>query len=687
MLKAMKNKFLFELGTEEIPAGMIEAALTQMSQSCKALLGEHHLTYQRVRTFSSPRRLALLVEGVPDGQSDREEVVMGPPRSVAFDDSDKPTKAAEGFARKLTVSVADLEILDTAKGAYLAYRHNVLGKATVEIIPDILPEILNSISWPKNMYWRKSRFRFIRPLRWFIVLWNEESLAFEFEGVKSGRTTRGHRFLAGEPVTLSNVDEYVEKMRQNFVLVDTDERRQKIENEIAQQTPPNLQVLFDPALLDMVVLLNEYPSVICGHFSENFLELPQEVLVTVMRHHQKYFSLIDEVGRIQAHFLTVLNTDADPDGQIQKGHETVLEARLEDAVFFWESDRKRSLAEREEDLDQVLFQEKLGTYRAKTARVCQLCAALKEDLRLQEAARLCKVDLTTEMVREFTELQGVMGGVYAREEGCTEEVWRAIYEHYKPVSLEDTSPQTPLGAVLSLADKLDSVVGCFSVGIIPKGSRDPFALRRQAQGLVKVLFDHDMNYMLADLVELAQKPFSVKNAPEVRDRILHFLIGRIRRIFQDKGLPYDVLNAVLAVGTGTVGDAYQRAKSLAKIKSEEDFEALAIAYKRIKNILTEQPVELSSISDKYLEEPEERNLYASFAEIRPKVVENIENHNYTAALRQMASLRETVDGFFDKVLVLTDEDHLRQNRLRLLFEISQLFLRVADISKIVQKGV
>lgn len=665
---------------------MIEPALAQMSQSCKALLGEHHLDYQRVRTFSSPRRLALLVEGVSDGQSDREEVVMGPSISVAFDDSDNPTKAAEGFARKYTVSVEDLEILDTDKGSYLAYRHNVLGKTTVEVIPKILTEILNSISWPKNMYWRKSGFRFIRPLRWFVVLWNEEFISFEFEGVQSGRTTRGHRFLASEPVVLSNVDEYVEKMRQSFVLVDADERRRKIEHEVVQQTPPNLQVLPDPALMDMVVHLNEYPSVICGHFSENFLELPQEVLVTVMRHHQKYFSLTDEVGDIQAHFLTVLNTDADPDGRIRKGHETVLKARLEDAAFFWKSDRKKSLVEREEDLDQVLFQEQLGTYQDKSARVCQLCAAMQEDPCLQEAARLCKVDLTTEMVREFTELQGVMGGVYAREDGCAEEVWRAIYEHYKPVSLEDASPQTPLGAVLSLADKLDSVVGCFSVGIVPKGSSDPFALRRQAQGLVKVLFDHEMNYLLPDLVELAQKPFSVKNAPEVRDRILHFLTGRIRRIFQDKGLSYDVLNAVLAVDSGTVGHAYQRAKSLDKIKSEEDFEALAIAYKRIKNILTKQPVELSSISDKYLEEPEERNLYATFVEIRPKILENLENHSYTAALRQMASLRDTVDRFFDKVLVLTDEDHLRQNRLRLLSEISQLFLKVADISEIVQKG-
>lgn len=682
----MKNKFLFELGSEEIPAAMISSALEQMRQSCQMLLEENQIPCKTPKTYSSPRRLVLLLRGLPDRQPDRWEVVFGPPKSVAYDNQNEPTPAAEGFARKGGVALTDLEVVETERGPYVAYRKKVQGRPVPEILLEILPRMVTSISWPKNMYWRESGFRFIRPLRWYVVLWNDKILPFEFEGVKAGHATRGHRFLGQQEVQLSRVDDYLEQLRKNFVLADVQERRDKIVREIERETPDGFHILPDPELIDLVVHLNEYPSVIRGNFSSDFLKLPREVLVTVMRHHQKYFSVENEAGQIQPYFLTVLNTDGDPEGTIQKGHEKVLHARLEDASFFWETDRKRSLIERMEDLDQILFQEKLGTYRDKTGRIRSVCSELCEDPHLDMAARLCKADLTTEMVREFTELQGVIGGLYARGEGHPEEVWKAIYEHYRPLSLEDECPSTRTGALLSIADRLDTIVGCFSINIFPTGSSDPFALRRQAQGLVKILFDHEFDYSLGQLVELAQENFSAENPEEVSNQVLDFLQGRVRRIFQENGISFDVLNAVLAVGIEAVHDAYEKGQSLSRIKGENDFEALAIAYKRIKNILIEQSIEISAVSEDDLVEPEERDLYRAYLDIRPKVETNLGKREYTRALRQMATLRQTVDRFFDKVLVMTDEEHLRKNRLRLLHDISQLFLRVADISEIVQEG-
>ena len=682
----MKNKFLFELGSEEIPAAMISSALEQMCRSCQTLLEENQVPCELFKTYSSPRRLALLLEGLPDRQPDRWKVVLGPPKSVAYDNQNEPTPAAEGFARKGGVALTELEVVETERGSYVGYRKKVQGRPVPEILLETLPRIVTSISWPKNMYWRESGFRFIRPLRWYVVLWNDKILPFEFEGVKAGHTTRGHRFLGQQEIRLSRVDDYLEKLRKNFVLADVEERRDKIVRGIEGETPDGFHILPDPELIDMVVHLNEYPSVIRGNFCSDFLKLPQEVLVTVMRHHQKYFSVVNEAGQIQPYFLTVLNTDGDPEGTIQKGHEKVLHARLEDASFFWEADRKRSLIERMEDLDQILFQEKLGTYHAKTERIRSVCCELCQDPHLDMAARLCKADLTTEMVREFTELQGVIGGLYARGEGQPEEVWKAIYEHYMPLSLEDECPSTRTGALLSIADRLDTIVGCFSINIFPTGSSDPFALRRQAQGLVKILFDHQFDYSLGQLVELAQKNFSAENPEEVSNQVLDFLQGRVRRIFQENGISYDVLNAVLAGGIEAVHDAYERGQSLSRIKGEDDFEALAIAYKRIKNILIEQSIEISAVSEDDLVEPEERDLYRAYLDIRPKVEANLGKREYTRALRQMATLRQTVDRFFDKVLVMTDEEHLRGNRLRLLHDISQLFLRVADISEIVQEG-
>ncbi len=593
-----KNKFLFELGTEEIPANMISPALDEMRQSFEELFKGHQIHCDSMKSYCTARRLAIILEGLPEREPEREEVVLGPPKSKALDAQGQPARAGQGFARKMGVSFQDLVIVPTERGEYMACRRRQKSRLLSDILREALPQIISSISWSKNMFWRQSRFRFVRPLRWYVTLWNGKTLPFEFEGVRAAQFTVGHRFLGKKKIRMASVDGYLKKLRENYVLADVEERRAKILEEIREQTPNDLHILPDPDLLEVVVHLNEYPTVLRGSFDEKFLEIPQEVLVTVMRHHQKYFSILNENREIQPYFLTVVNTSRDSEGIIRRGHEKVLKARLEDAAFFWGTDQKITLKDRVQQLDHIVFQEKLGSYRDKTERVRALCRQLGGDQDLETAAQLSKADLNTKMVRELPELQGVMGGLYAREEGYSEPVWKAIYEHYRPVSLEDDSPSTRNGALLSISDKLDTVGGCLSVGIVPTGSSDPFALRRQAQGIVKILFDCQLDYPLPRLVEMVQYDFSSERSEQdLRQEILQFLQRRVRFLLQDKGIPYDVLNAVLAVGIEAVYPAYQKAQALVNLKGEADFEAVASAYKRIKNILAHQNIEASSVAE------------------------------------------------------------------------------------------
>jgi glycyl-tRNA synthetase beta chain len=684
----MKNKFLFELGLEEVPADMIEPAATQLRQSVEALFDENQLTAETLDIYAAPRRLAFLATGLPDRQPSREEILLGPPVSVAFRDG-VPAPAAQGFARKMQVTVEQLEVVKTEKGDYLALKRTLEGRETPRILADALPGIIASISWPRNMYWQESRFRFVRPIRWLVALWNKETVPVSLEGLTAGAVTRGHRFLGRSDVLLKSAGEYLECLRENYVLADLEERRTKILRELERETPQGLKVISDPELLHLVCYLNEYPTVLRGSFNSDFLTIPQEVLITVMRHHQKYFSAADETGALQPHFLTVLNTSGDPEGKIRKGHEKVLRARLEDAAFFWTTDLKTPLKDRLPLLDHVLFQEKLGSYRTKTERVRRLCSMLAPDKDLETAASLSKCDLTSDMVRELSELQGVMGGLYAREERYPESVWRAVYEQYKPSSLEDSSPATLTGALLALTDKLDTVVGCFAAGIVPTGSSDPFALRRQAQGLVKILFDYRLDqYPLPALVECAgsilKDQIAVPN--EVVADVLAFLTGRVRFILQERGVPFDVLNAVLAPGVAGVYQTWLKAQALTKMRGDADFEALAIAFKRVKNILGKQEIVLRAVSEADLEDAAEAELYRSFREVEPPVSAAAQAGDYEGALRKIATLRGPVDRLFDAVLVMAEDPRLRNNRLRMLFEISDMFLKIADISEIQEKS-
>lgn len=666
---------------------MILPALEEMRQKLVQVFERNQIGYGSVHSFSSPRRLALFSDGIADRQPDREELVLGPARSVGFDAANRPTSAALGFSRKLGIPMEALETVQSEKGVYLGFRRKTAGRTVPEILAESLPEIFSEISWPKTMYWRESRFRFIRPLRWIVVLWNEEVLSFEFENVRAGRVTRGHRFLGNARIELQSASSYVEQLRKNYVLVDLNERREKIEKELEASCPAGTHLVPDPELIELVVNLNEYPAVLRGEFPERFLAIPKEVLITVMRHHQKYFAVMDKKQELLPFFLTVLNTVPRQGQVIKRGHEKVLRARLEDAEFFWEADRKITLQERVRRLEHVMFQEQLGSYREKTERLRELCSQLEKSEDLDTAALLCKADLTTEMVRELTELQGIMGGLYACEEGYPEEVWRAIYSHYRPLSLADAVPGTRTGALLSLADKIDTIVGCFSVGIIPSGSSDPFALRRQGQGLVKILREYRFQWPLQSLVNLAFQGLSGSRKSGTCPEVLQFMERRLRFILQERGIPYDVINAVVkSGGDDAVYQTFEKAEALTAMRKHADFLAVCAAYKRIKNILDNQELGEQPLDPHALRESEELDLHRSFQKIQPKVENCLEKGEYIQALQLIAGLRSTVDHFFDKVLVMTEDAQLRANRLRLLRDISKMFLRMGELSEIVTES-
>ena len=680
----MGHSFLLELGLEEMPAEVISPALAELGRNLTELLDQEGVSPDSVRFYGTPRRLALLADGLPERQPGREELVLGPPVRVALGPDGSPGRAAFGFARRQGLNVELLERVETPKGEYLGFRKRIPGRSLPEILQEKTPQLVAGLPWPRSMYWRESRFRFIRPLRWCTALWDSEIVSFRFEGIDSGRVTRGHRFLGEDEIRLAHAAEYPDQMRRNYVLADVDERRSKISGELADKVPPGLSPVDDERLLETVVQLNEYPTVLCGDFDETFLNIPREVLVTVMRHHQKYFSVTDGGGKLRPHFLTVVNTDGDSDGRIRKGHERVLRARLEDAAFFWRTDLKTSMEARSERLAEIVFHQRLGSYLDKVRRVKALCSRLKPDPRLERAALLSKADLTSEMVRELPELQGVMGGLYARREGYPAEVWKAILEHYKPVSLSDAPPSTLAGALLALADKLDTVTACISGGIVPTGSRDPFALRRQALGIVKILLEYRLEYPLEDLVRMARQSLPDDAAgTESEGRVLAFLERRVRHVFRNRGVSEDVIRAVQAVNSRqNLYLRLRKAVALEEMRNEADFEVLATAYKRIKNILAGQAIELDRVRASELREPAERNLNRVVQETCPQVVAKLEKGEFLEALKQMARLRGPVDRFFEDVLVMSHEEDLRRNRLRILHEISQLFLSYADISMV-----
>lgn len=660
------SEFLLEIGAEEIPDWMIEPALADLRKKFEALCAEESLGGTVLWTDATPRRLVLRATGLIARQSDKDEVVTGPPKSAG-------AGAARGFAKKMGVEPDALDTVKTEKGEYLSFRKRVPGRATAEIFWEALPGIIERIYFPKTMYWTgKGGVRFIRPIRWIVALLGDNVVPFDVADVESGRTTGGHRILGSQKSIEVTIENYEQKLRENYVIVHAAERRTRIEAGLGPDVQP------DEALLHTLTYLTEFPTPIRGSFDPQYLELPKEILSTVMRHHQKYFSVVKPDGSLAPEFVAVTNTDGDPDGLIRHGNERVLRARFNDARFFWRVDQQKKLTDRVDDLAKITFQAKLEhpTYKDKTLRMVDLSGKLARALGVPEtaclrAAELAKADLTTDMVKEFTELQGVVGGLYARAQGEPEEIAAAIYNHYKPVSMDDSIPGTATGQIVALADKLDTLRECFRIGLIPSGSKDPFALRRAAQGVIKILFEARLPISLDDFVEQRElKEF-------LQERIAYYL----REV---RGFPYDEVNAVMARPFKNLPELGDRLEAIHRVRATPDFEPLAASFKRIQNILRQAQVDGPLTLDaKKLAPGPEADLYNGFRKVSGEVAQSAD---FYANLASIASLRPQVDLFFDKILVNDPDPAIRQNRLALLERLLTEFSTIADFSEIVTQG-
>jgi glycyl-tRNA synthetase beta chain len=709
--------FLLEIGCEEIPARMIDAASQELRDRVSAMLSRERLAPGEIKNFDTPRRLAVMAAGVPAAQPDVTENLTGPSVSVAYKDG-QPTPAAHAFARKAGVDVSQLAKITTPKGEYLAASITKKGRSASEIISQNLPKEISSIYWPKNMYWRKTSERFVRPVRWLVAMLDDEVVPLEFDGIAAGDISRGHRMLSQDEVAIARAgSSYVDALRAARVLGRA-EREQQIRKALdgATRTIAGARWREDKFLLDSVVNLTEFPSVILGNFDPQFLELPEEVLVTVMRDHQKYFALEDTNGKLLPHFLAVLNTDGDAAGLIRHGNERVLRARFSDARFFWQTDQKKSLLERLDLLRSVTFQKDLGSYYDKTRRVQRLCSWLSEIVKqkgmairpgvIHKATCLAKGDLTTELVKEFTELQGIVGGLYARVQGLDPSlpeatrlaIADAIYDHYKPESTDDSIPRSTEGAVLSIGDKADTIAGMFALGLAPSGSKDPFALRRQANAIVKVIAEKKLPFNLSDLMRDARAGYQGSEAEKkfvddetFSESVRAFFRERLEFYLKDVcGYSYDVVKAVVAADAADVVDVLARAEAVKQVLHMPEFIAIAAACKRMRNILRQAEEKGIVPAAGFVSLPEsateEKTLAAYVEASGPQVEAFRRNKEYGNALTMLSTAREHVDAFFDKVMIMVDDVKLRANRLALLRTLLKEFSTIADFSEIVTEG-
>ncbi len=698
--------FLLEIGCEEIPAGMLPAAARELKAILEKLLSDERLLEgAEVETFSAPRRLTAVCKALRTRQQDAVREILGPPRAVAFDAVGRPTRAAESFAARQGIPVQSLYIVAAPRGECVAARQIMAGKAGAQVLSEVLPKAIAAIPWPKTMYWTgASGFRFIRPIRWLVAVLGRQVVRFEIEAVQSGKWTSGHRFLGKARVAVSGPEDYLEKLRRNFVLARPEERQEKLAAEMERLAAEHkLKVHEDAALLEQVVYLNEYPTAILGGFSSAYLQLPEEVLVTVMRGHQKYFALRGASGELAPNFLAVINLNADAKGLIRAGHERVLRARFADAEFFWHADQKCRLADNLEKLKAVTFQAQLGSYWEKVQRVRALAAWLAENWAARglqgtspqaadRAAALCKCDLVTGMVGEFSELQGIMGGLYAKAQGESEDIWQAVYDHYLPAGQDDALPRNLTGLTLAMADKLDTLAGCFAAGLEPTGSSDPFALRRAALGVVRIILEGQLPVSLGESVRRALKILAESKpalaAVAAEKAVLDFLVERARFIFQQKqGFAFDEISAALAAGADDLVDAGERIRALREIRRSENFEPLAVSFKRIRKILEKAGPEsewrLASVQPAAFEQEQERALHQAARQARAEAEEYKKQKRYREALERISELRPAVDRFFDQVMVMAEQEAVRRNRLTLLRELLGEFSTIADFSELV----
>ena len=686
-------EFLLELLTEELPAAHIRSALVQLEAGFRKELAAARIEVVSLRTLATPRRLVVAGDFAA-GQEDREEVVTGPPLAIAKGLDGALTPAGKGFARSQGVDENLLETIRMPRGEYLGFKRKAKGTPGAEILKDAVPRILGGLSFPKMMRWAESSFRFSRPIHGLLCVFGGTPVETSFEGFKATDETVGHRIASPSAIKARSFAEYGAELEKNFVVVDPEARKRTILTQIEDALAPlKAKIYPDPELLDDLTLNVEHPLVVFGSFPEAYLSLPLEVLSTAMREGQKLFSVVRDKKQLP-YFLGVADAVADGKGLIRKGNERVLRARLEDARFFWDQDRKVPLKERAAGLKNVVFQEKLGSYEDKAQRLKKIVSYLCDKLKAAEvkaetieAAGLCKADLLTEMVKEFSGLQGRMGGLYAKQEGLPAAVHQAIYEHYQPSSLEDASPSSLAGAVLSIADKMDSIVGVLGVGIQVSGSSDPFGLRRNAHGVCKVILDRKLRFSFPLLLDRVLAVYGDRLTVErgaVKASCLEFFGGRLRFMLEKRGFRYDLVGAALGPGVDQVYDALPRVEALDTLKSSPQFEPFILMAKRINNIIKGLPA--AKVNPDIFVEKEERDLYSTFSIICDNAQPMIARGDYARAQGIYFKIQPVLNTFFDKVLVMAEEKKVRQNRLGLLQSINRMLLGIADYSQVVVEG-
>lgn len=686
-----EKELLLEIGTEEIPAAFLPDTLEALKSLTEKALQAQRITFKQIKTVGTPRRLALLAEGVSSAQKELISTKIGPAKSIAFDQHGKPTKAAIGFAKGQGIDIAEITTIQTDKGEYICAQKKEKSEKTIDLLPQILPDIILSLPFRKSMRWHDLDLRFARPIHWLFALFGVDIIPFTLGNITASDVTFGHRFLAPQPIKVSGISSYLEKLSAAFVQVDPQARRASILTEIrtiaasVQAVPDE-----DADLLDEVMYLIEYCSPVLCSFEKDFLKLPREVLITTMKKHQKYFPVLDKQGNPLPYFIAINNTMPKNPAIVAQGHERVLRARLSDARFFFTEDQKKKLDTMTERLKGVIFQAQLGTSYEKVKRFQKLALFITDNFfsptirsKVERTAYLCKADLVSEMVGEFPELQGIMGREYARITGEDSEVAEAIFEHYLPRFAEDRTPSSDIGAIVGIADKLDTIVGCFGVGLIPTGTADPYALRRQCLGIINIILDKNYPIVLTQAITYGislLKEKLTRPADEVRAEVLNFFSVRFSNMLTSQGYLPDTVDAVVSCGIDDMLDMVKRIEALQHVKQEPDFEPLAIAFKRVVNILA--GTISGMVNPGFFENPAENALHEKYLTLRDTVQLLMHGKDYLAALKMIATLRDEVDNFFDTVMVMTDNESIRNNRLALLQEISSLFANFADFTKL-----
>lgn len=691
----MSRDLVFEIGTEEIPAKFMNKTLEQLKEVSEKSFTENRINFKSLETYGTPRRLVLYVKALDEKQEDLETELKGPSKKAAYDAESNPTKALLGFAKGNGLSLENVYIKELSGTEYVYGRKHVSGIAAKEVLKELLPEILTSISFPKSMKWGNKSFRFARPVRWLMPIYGDELIEFDKDGIPCSKFTRGHRVLSKDKVEIDRAENYFDILKREYVIVDQNERREIIQKQCEKIAKEKNGVLIkDEELLEEIVYLVEYPTALLGSFESDFLKLPKEAIITPMKEHQRYFPIENEKGELLNNFIAVRNGDDSFIDVVRQGNEKVLRARLSDARFFYEEDKKVSLDDCVEKLKHVVFQETLGTIYDKTRNIMNNSAYLADCLnldrdsknKLDRAAYLAKADLVTSMVKEFDELQGIMGREYALVQGEDAKVANAIEEHYMPRNAGDAMPASIIGSVLSIADRIDTISGCFSIGIQPTGSQDPYALRRQAISIINIILDQELHINLKSLIENAIKLFYNKGiikaeVSNVIDDINEFFKQRLRNVLLDRRYDYDVIDAVLKTGLIDIQDALLRIKELSDWKSQQDFLSIAGSFNRVSNLAAK--ADSLEINGELLAEKAEKELYESYTEVSKLFRDAVEKRDYYNALKSLMLLKAPIDNFFDNTMVMVDDKCIRRNRLALLKNIESMMMRFADLSVIV----